>query len=147
MKKKLPDQKTSIEFDRPRYEALVRALQIAGSVYGVLGDDKQSDAIDDLESWVLAAAGTFGMAGDVEFFEGKNVLTDAAMDRCADDLAEYDEWVFWNELAHKLTDRELDRRRSRGELAGMGEREIMNLHAELEEKFAAEFDAHGIEGL
>ncbi len=151
MKKIKPS--TSIEFDRARYETLVRALQIAGSVYGVLGDmvddgyKKHSDAMEDLESWVLASAAAFGMARVVEIFEGKNVLTDEAMDKYTDDLIEYEEWMFWDVLAHKLTDRELDRRRAAGALKGMTEREIMDLHAELEEKYNEELDAHGIERL
>ena len=68
------EKKIAIEFDKKQYETLVRALQIAGSVYGIMGDmvdesyKKESEAMDDLESWVLACAGEFGMARLVEIF-------------------------------------------------------------------------------
>jgi len=151
MAMKKSEQKTSIEFSKKQYEVLVQALQIAESVYGILGDmvderyDKQADAIEDLESWVLAKAGEMGMANIVEIFEGKNVLTDDAMDKYTDDLLAYEEWVFWDVFAHKLADREMARRLKKGNISKDNMRELFDLHGELEEKFEKEFEEHGLD--
>jgi hypothetical protein len=151
---KKPEPKSSIEFDKKQYETLVRVLQVAGSVYAILGDmvdekyKKQSDAMDDLESWILARAGEFGMADIIEIFENKNVLKDEAMDKYTDDLTQYEEWAFWDVFAHKLADREMARRYAAGNFPAekaIGGHELMHLHFELEEKYEKEFDEHGID--
>jgi hypothetical protein len=148
---KKPEQRLSIEFDKKQYEALVRALQVAGSVYDILSDmvderyDAPADELGDLESWVLAKAGDFGMANIVEIFEGKNVLKDAAMDRYTDDLTEYEEWAFWDMFAHKLANREMARRYKKDGTPNMNLEELLDLHIELEEKYAEEFDKHGLD--
>jgi hypothetical protein len=145
------EQRSSIEFDKKQYEALMRALQIAGSVYDILSDmvderyDAPADELGDLTSWVLAKAGEFGMADIVEIFEGKNVLKDSAMDRYADDLTEYEEWAFWDVFAHKLADREMARRYKKDGTPNLSLEELLDLHIELEEKYAEEFDEHGLD--
>ena len=145
------EMKTVIEFDKKQYDALVRAVAVAGSIYGLMTDfvdknyEKESDALEHLESWILAFAGRFGMADMVEIFEGDNVLKDDVVDRYTDDLVQYEEWAFWDVLAHKLTDRELARRYKAGELKNMTEDQILDLHFELEEKYEKELDKNGIE--
>jgi hypothetical protein len=145
------EQKTSIEFSKKQYEVLVRALQIAESVHGILSDmvderyDKQADAIEDLTSWVLAKAGEMGMANIVEIFEGKNVLTDDATEKYADDLLAYEEWIFWDVFAHKLADREMARRFKKGDMPKENVKELFGLHDELEEKYEKEFEEHGLD--
>lgn len=143
-------QKSSIEFDKKQYEALVRALQVAGSMYDILSDmvdgeyGAQADDINDLESWVLAKAGEFGMAHLVTIFEGKNVLKDDAMDRYIDDLTAYEEWAFWDVFAHKLADREMARRYKRSDISKLNMEELFDVHIELEEKYGRELDEHGL---
>jgi len=148
---KKPDTRSSIEFNKKQYEALVRALQIAGSVYDILSDmvgeeyDASADEMGDLESWVLAKAGEFGMANIVEIFEGKNVLKDDVADKYTDDLTEYEEWAFWNVFAHKLADREMVRRHKKEGGPNLKLNELLDLHIELEEKYEKEFEEHGLD--
>jgi len=148
---KKPEQRSSIEFDKKQYEALVRAVQIAGSVYDILSDmvderyDAPADELGDLTSWVLAKAGEFGMANVVEIFEGKNVLKDSAMDRYTDDLTAYEEWAFWDVFAHKLADREMARRYKKDGAPNLNLEELLDVHIELEEKYEKEFDDHGLD--
>jgi|GEM_PF-1536892 hypothetical protein len=145
------EKKLSIEFDKKQYAALVRALQIAGSVYDILSDmvddeyDAPADETGDLASWVLAKAGEFGMANIVEIFEGKNVLKDEVVDRYTDDLTEYEDWAFWDVFAHKLADREMAQRIKRGGVARGSFEEMLDLHIELEEKYEKEFEEHGLD--
>jgi hypothetical protein len=149
---KKPDpKKLSIEFDKKQYEALMRALQITSSVYDILSDmvderfDAPADELGDLESWVLAKAGEFGMANIIEIFEGKNVLKDDATDRYTDDLTAYEEWAFWDVFAHKLADREMARRQKKDGAPNLSLEELLDLHIELEEKYEKEFDEHGLD--
>jgi len=148
---KRSDLRIPIEFNKQQYEAFVRALQIAGSVYDILSDmvderyDAPADELGDLESWVLAKAGEFGMANIVEIFEGKNVLKDAAMDRYTDDLMEYEEWAFWDVFAHKLADREMARRYKKDDAPNLNLEELLDVHIEIEEKYGKEFDDHGLD--
>ncbi len=148
---KKPEQRSSIEFDKKQYEVLVRALQVAESIYDILSDgvderyDVPADELGDLTSWVLAKAGEFGMANLVEIFEGKNVLKDDAMDRYTDDLMEYEEWAFWDVFAHKLADREMARRYKKDGAPNVNLEELLDIHIGLEEKYAEEFDAHGLD--
>jgi len=148
---KTPDPKSSIEFDKKQYEALVRALQIARSVYDILSDmvdeeyDAPADAIGNLESWVLAKAGEFGVANIVEIFEGENVLKDDAMDKYTNDLTEYEDWAFWDVFAHKLADREMARRIKQGGVSRGNFEEMLGFHIELEEKYEKEFEEHGLD--
>jgi hypothetical protein len=106
------EQRSSIEFDKKQYEALMRALQIAGSVYDILSDmvderyDAPADELGDLTSWVLAKAGEF---------------------------------------AHKLADREMARRYKKDGTPNLSLEELLDLHIELEEKYAEEFDEHGLD--
>lgn len=148
---KKSEQRSPIEFDKKQYEALVRVLQIAGSVYDILSDmvderyDAPADEVEDLTSWILAKAGEFGMANIVEIFEGKNVLKDSVMDRYADDLTEYEEWAFWDVFAHKLADREMARRYKKDGAPRLNLEKLLNIHIELEEKYEKEFDEHGLD--
>jgi hypothetical protein len=164
-KKETKTSPSSIEFDAKQYETLVRALQVAGSVYGLMSDfvgadyKKQAEMMDELESWILGKAGEFGMAGEVEIFEGKNVLKDEATDKYTDDLIEYEEWAFWDVFAHKMADRdmaEMERKEQEqqaekvkaekeGEPHKLSEHELLHLHLELEEKYATEFEEHGLD--
>jgi hypothetical protein len=150
-KKERKPQPSSIEFDAKQYETLVRALQVAGSVYGLMSDfvgadyKKQAEMMDELESWILGKAGEFGMAGEVEIFEGKNVLKDEATDKYTDDLIEYEEWAFWDVFAHKMADRDMARREEERMKEKLSEHELLHLHLELEEKYAEEFEEHGLD--
>lgn len=142
---------SSIEFNKKQYDALVRALQVAGAMYDILSDmvDNEyaahADAIADLESWVLAKAGEFGMASTVTIFEGKNVLKDEVVDKYIDDLTEYEEWAFWDVFAHKLADREMSQRYKRSDLSKLNMEELFETHIELEEKYGRELDEHGLD--
>ena len=148
---KRSDLRVPIEFNKKQYEALVRALQIAGSVYDILSDmvderyDAPADDLSDLTSWVLAKAGEFGMANIVEIFEGKNVVKDDVADKYDEDLTEYEEWAFWDVFAHKLADREMARRYKKDGTPNLNLEELLDVHIELEEKYEKEFDDHGLD--
>ncbi|HUZ92696.1 MAG TPA: hypothetical protein VNG29_01725 [Candidatus Paceibacterota bacterium] len=147
--KKTAKKSTSIEFTKEQYESLVRALEAAGSVYALLGDAvneryrKRGDAIDDLASWVLAKAGEVGMGELVEIVEHRNVLRESDAEKISDDLDAYDEQSFWDLLAHKLADRELERRYG-ADLREMDPDLRHDLHIEFEERFAEGLRKHGL---
>jgi hypothetical protein len=148
---KRSDLRVPIEFNKKQYQALVRALQIAGSMYDILSDmvderyDAPADELGDLESWVLAKAGEFDMANIVEIFEGKNVVKEDVADQYTDDLTAYEEWAFWDVFAHKLADREMARQHKKDGASNLNFEKLLDLHIEFEEKYAEEFDKHGLD--
>lgn len=116
-----------VDLTREQYKTLVNALQVSGVVYGVLGDmvDKKykrhSGALDDLENAILAHADDFDFAQWVEDFDGKNVATEELINAALDDLRDYDEHAFWEELVENLAKREFDNSYNRAAMRALGE--------------------------
>ncbi len=150
---KKTEKMIGMEFSKAQYETLVRALEVAGGVYGILGDlvgdgyKKNASALQDLESWVLGKAGDFGMAKHVEIFEGENVLTEKAASAYLDDLLDYEDWAFWDLLAEKMAERELARLFTPKQLKAMTWEQRMGRHAELVDRFYDEFDKHDLKNV
>lgn len=143
--------KTTVELTKKQYEILMNALQIAGSVYGVMGDmvdtkyKKQSNKLDELESHLLENAEELGLGAIIDIFQGKKVVEQKYLEKAIDDLFEYDEYVFWDTLPRELAERDLAR--SLGEEAVKAMDTLTYIHAEypIEDKYRNEFEKHGLE--
>lgn len=145
--------KTNIALTKKQYEALMNALQIAGSVYGIMGDmvdkkyKKQSGELDDLESHLLENAEELGLGAMIEVFQNKKVVDQEYLERAIDDLFEYDEYVFWDILPRKLAERDLVRALGKEKIRAMDTPEYIRAEYPLEDEYRNEFDKHGIERL
>lgn len=62
-------------------------------------------------------------------------------------LDEYDDLVFWEELIVRLAERDISRMPGKGDIEAMSGEEYDRLAQPLEEKYAGEFFAHGLERL
>lgn len=62
-------------------------------------------------------------------------------------LDEYDDLVFWEELIVRLAERDVLSMPGKGDVSGMSQDEYDRLVAPLEEKYAGEFHANGLERL
>jgi hypothetical protein len=62
-------------------------------------------------------------------------------------LDEYDDLVFWNELIARLAERDVSAMPGKGDVANMSGEEYERLVSPLEEQYAGEFYANGIEHL
>lgn len=143
----------AIAMTKSHYEALLHALAFAGFVYGPLGDmvdekyKRRSDALDDAITHLLAYAHEFGMAGVVDEFEGKKHLTEAYDSRIFDDVREYDEYAYWEELAKSMAERDFHRKYSEQDISAMDEKKFFEKHWDIEEQWNKEFEENGIDRL
>lgn len=135
--------KTNIELTKKQYESLMNALQIAGSVYGIIGDmvdkkyKKQSDALDALESHLLENAEELGLGA-------MKVVDQDYLEKAIDDLFEYDEYVFWDTLPRKLAERDLVRMHGQEKVRKMDNLEYIHAEYPIEDEYRNEFDEHGV---
>ena len=144
------NMKTKIELTKKQYEILMNALQIAGSVYGVMGDmvdkkyKKQSGELDDLESYLLENAEELGLGTMIEIFQNKKTVNQEYLEKAIDDLSEYEEFSFWDTLPRRLAERDLARKLGKEKVRSMDN--IAYIHAEypIEDEYRNEFDKHGI---
>lgn len=131
----------------------MNALQIAGTVYGIMGDmvdekyKKQSGELDKLESYLLENAEELGLHEMVDTFRGKNVVDEQYLMKAIADLSEYEEYSFWDILARKLADRDLLRKLGEEELRALDEMEYINAEYPIEDGYHKEFDEHGLDRL
>ena len=144
-------EKSDFELTRTQYEVLINALQIAGSVYGIMGDmvdekyKKQSDELEELENYLLENAEELGLCEMFEIFQGKKVVDEKYLNKAIDDLNEYEEYCFWDNLARKLADRDLLGKLGEKKLRAMDTMEYINAEYPIEDKYHKEFEGHGLD--
>jgi len=143
--------KTIIELSKKQYELLINALQISGSVYGVMSDmvdkkyKKKSDELDELESHLLEKAEELGFKGMVEIFQDRKVVDEKYLNKAIDDLHEYEEYSFWDNLARKLADRDLFRKLGKEKLRSMDDIDYINAEYPIEDEYHNEFEEYGLD--
>lgn len=144
-------EKTNFELTKAQYEVLINAFQIAGSVYGIMGDmvdekyKKQSNELDELESYLLENAEELGLYALVDVFQGKKVVDEQYLNKAIDDLNEYEEYSFWDNLARKLANRDLLRKLGEEKFRTMDNREYINAEYPIEDEYHKEFEEHGLD--
>lgn len=114
-----------VELTKEQYKNIIHFLGITSFIYGPLGDfvdekyKKGSDDIDKIEDYLLNFAQDFDCQNITEKFDGRNVIKDEESDKYLDVIREYDDYIFWDELANKLAWRDFEKEHSKEELAGM----------------------------
>lgn len=145
------EKNSQCAFSRAQYEILMNALQVAGTVYGVMGDmvdekyKKQSGQLDALESYLLENAEEIGLHEMVDVFEGKKIVDEKYLNKAIDDLVEYEEYSFWDTLARKLADRDLLRKVGEKKLRAMDTMEYIHAEYPFESEYHKEFEEYGLE--
>lgn len=143
----------SVAMTESQYETVLRALALAGFVYGPMGDfvdekyKPQSNALDHAISHLLSYAQEFKMDDIVDEFEGKKHFTENYDSRILDDVREYDEYAYWEELARSMAEKDFHRMYSEKDIAVMDEKEFLAKHWHLEEQWNKEFEENGIDRL
>lgn len=142
-----------IDLSKEEYQTLANALQVAGVVYGVLGDivdkkfKKQCDDLDSLEHVIFSKAGDFDFEEWVEEFNGHKVGSEQLLNKALDDLREYDMHAFWEELTTRLAQRELDTTYNRAARRAMGEEALRHKYWELIDKWGDILEKQGMDCL
>ncbi len=91
---------------------MIKAIEAGNFVYGIIGDEmrkkykKQSIDIEDLISYLLKFADDFGFKNITDNIEGKLYLKDEFSDKIWEDVNEYNNSTFWDELITRLGKRD-----------------------------------------
>ncbi len=142
-----------INISKKQYQALVKCIETAGSIYGVMGDmvdekhKKFSGEIDELSDYILSFAKDFGMEDIVEVSRGKRFVNEDYTDKLMDDIGEYEEYAFWDMLVRELARRELAKTIPEEEAGKLGEEKMIRKLWELEEKYRRWTEDTGLDGL
>ena len=136
-----------------QFEVLLRAVAVAGSIYGVMSDmvddkyDKQADETEDVEKLLCGYAYAFGLSNVVEESEDKQVIKMESdwYDDISDDISEYDDYAVYDTLSNKLGWRDFRAKYSEEEIKEMAEERGGYLGVplyEFENKIYEEFDKY-----
>jgi len=144
-----------IDLTKKQYECLIKALEAADSVYGILGDSmpedykKQSDQIDDLRKYLLGFASEFSAEYMIEKFHGEIIMSDELSESLQEVMNDYDNETFWHELETRLGKRDFDRTITEAENKEMEENNgwYSNRIYGIYEAWSNEFEENGIERL
>jgi hypothetical protein len=145
----------SINLTKKQYECLIKALEAANSVYGILGDSvsdeykKQSNEIEELTDYFLSLARDFGMEHITQKYKEKLILDDVYAESLDEVIDDYNNEIFWDELQTRLGKRDFERTITEAE-----KKEIIKNHGwypdrirELYEVWSKELEDNGVENL
>jgi hypothetical protein len=129
-----------------QYETLMKLVYFGNWVInGYKKEDKNLEA-DHLENYIYAKAGDFGLGNLVYYDEDQDGYypTEATEEAW---LADYDDFVndvYWDELMHRLAERDLETRYGKDAVDAMSAEEREKLEQELLDKYYAEFNKNGM---
>jgi hypothetical protein len=144
----------TIDFTEQQYKTLSRALFLASIMVGEVDEldpeaDVDAEEYQQLLSMVGSRAQDFNSSGDFTPGEkGKGyVPTHALENECSSIIESYDEIVFWDELIHRLSSRDMNLEYGTEALQAMEVEEIIEAESPFIDKYAEEFEKSGIDRL
>ncbi len=148
----------NISITDKHFESLLRAVAIAGSIYGVMSDmmdekyKKQAGAMDEIEKILSGYAYGFGLDRIVEDHENEQVIDMQSdwYDEVMDDIFEYDEYATFDTLSNKLGWRDFKLKYTQEEIDKMASEHSGYLGVPLydfENKYYEEFNENDYERL
>jgi hypothetical protein len=138
-----------LKLTKAQYETLMRLVYLGNTVVNGFRDKDPVIETDHVENYIYAKAADFGLGKltvydeDLDAFYPTTETEDAW-------LADHDEYVndlFWDELMHRLAERDLETRYGLDAVEAMSAEERGKLEQELMDKFYAEFHQNGLNNL
>jgi hypothetical protein len=145
----MDDKKITLELTPNQYKDLVKLLYYGSLVAAEVNTDETVGQYDELQQAVYAASGpkkgNLFIAYDKK--EDEYFLAEDLEDELTDQMDEYDEARFWDNLITRLSIRDLQAKFSEKEIESMSEakgiKEIESIH----NFYLSEFDEHDIDNL
>jgi len=138
-----------LKLTKAQYETLMKLVYLGNNVVNGFREKNPVMETDHLENYIYAKAADFGL--------GKLAVYDEELDAFYPAAATEDEWLavhddyvndlFWDELMHRLAERDLETRYGRDAVEAMPAEERGKLERELMDKFYAEFHQNGLNNL
>jgi hypothetical protein len=138
-----------IEFSEKQYRTLLKAIYWAE---WLKNNDKLDEEFDDegveiadLEQYIYSHARDFGSNDliEPETIEGEFIPTADLEDSAMEAILEYEDYVFWSELAERLAQRDIDEQTGEKRTGLM---EYMEAE-EIADKYMEEFETNGLKNL
>ena len=135
-----------LKLTKKQYETLMKLVYLGNWVVnGYKKEDKVLET-DHLENYIYAKAGDFGL-GDLVFYDEEFDGYYPASETEDAWMAEFDDFandVYWDELMHRLAERDLETRYGQDAVEAMAPEERSKLEQELLDKYFAEFQKNGM---
>ncbi len=142
-----------IELNKKQYRDLVEFLDLAGYVYGLVGDmvDRKyvskTNQLEALIDHVLKQAEEFDCEDMMDEFRGRRFANEKMTEKNLDTLFKYNEHIFWEKLIEFMAMKELLGKYKEEELETMEEDDFHEKVSEVEKSFSDEFEANGLRNL
>ena len=143
-----------IELDDKQFASLMNAIGISTYVYGLLSDmvdDKFKEnllRIESLERLFLQNPKDSSFdKSNYEVFNWENVLSQQYLDIIGIDMANYDQFAFWDVLAKSLAQRELESNYTQEQIESLWEQEFIERMIIIEDKYRQEFSQNWLDNV
>lgn len=135
-----------VEFSPEQFKALMELVYLGEWMANAIRlPDQQVEQFERVQQHVVSLAGRFGLGSAVEFDEqlGEFIPTSEFEEAMDEYIVEYDNESFWEELVHRLADRDLFNEYGEAISAMTVEQHIAK-RMPLIERYEREFEEHGV---
>jgi hypothetical protein len=137
-----------VEFTSDQFRQLMKLVYL-GHWISNSHKDEPDKSIDEMEQFIYSKAKEFGCNDLVEFDSNyKKNYPSLDMEEELDLVVQdYDEYVFWEELAWRMAERDFTRKFDHAQILCMTSDEIFREKNTIADKYFEEFNVSGIENL
>lgn len=139
-----------IKLNKKQYKAMLKALYLSSIVLKAYRPKMMEKEIEQEKMLVelLANAGEFGLGHWVRVGNaGKMELTEEKEFDIYEAMEEFEQLTFWNELAYRLAQRDVEEVLSDEDILSMEIQKELDMEMEIQEKYEQEFNDNGLQNL
>jgi hypothetical protein len=136
------------------YKTMMKCMAVWGWVYWIMSDmvdEKYKidyDKIEELKNHILWFYKDFWIdKNQIEIFDKKYHLSGEYMKNIVDDMQNFWEMEFWDQLSHRLSLKELENKYWKEELEKMSRDDFLSKLFEVEARFEKEFDDNWLKNI
>ncbi len=140
-----------INFTKKQYLTLIKLIYLGTWITNAHRTEDIIEEFEDLEQYILSFARDFGMEDEVvyddeigKFFLDEEFIVNSGIEEIID---EYDNETFWEELIHRLSERDLNERYGEDALSNMALEDVLMKKMPLLEMYDTEFSENGLVNL
>lgn len=137
-----------IEFTDDQYHQLTRLIYLGYWMYNANKDEPDS-LLDDFEQYIYSFASSFGYDSLAEYdiTQNKYFPSTDFEEEMEKAIQEYDEYIFWEELAWRMAERDFTKKYDHAQILCMTGDEILREKNTIADKYFQEFGINGVENM
>jgi len=138
-----------IEFNAEQYRALLKLVYLGRWVSSGYKGEESDHELDGVEQYIHSFYKAFGQDDWIEYSAKYNGFfpTMAFDEAMRETLDEYDDFSFWNQLAERMSQRDLENKMGKDIIDKMGAEELYEKLDKMADVYMNEFAEHGIDDL